>query len=153
MYIYLGTPYTDPSPYQMKLRYEAARALCADIAQSKVPVYSPIVHWHNVAEFYNRRSFGCWRPNQDNLHMPVDVDFWWKQNEPFLKKCHEAWFVKLEGYERSKGIQREIEYCHLKHIPVLTFEIPELYVYLSSYRPTPRAGEVRVPDSGGGAGK
>lgn len=134
MFIYLATPYSDPSPHTRKLRYQAARAIAADIADRRIPVYCPILQWHSAAEFHN---------------MPTDVDYWWQQNEPFLRLCHEAWFVKLDGYENSKGIQRELNYCMSQGINATTFELPELYVYLSSYRSPSWPRETNVLDSGG----
>ena len=62
-------------------------------------LYSPIVHWHDIA-------------NKHDLEK--DVDFWWGYNFPVLKMADEILLIKLDGWDQSKGVEREINYFNHK---------------------------------------
>jgi hypothetical protein len=118
-FIYLASPYTDPSVEIMHERFTTMLSLCSDIALARIPHYSPIVHWHPVAERYD---------------MPRDVEFWWDHNVPFMLGCAAAWFIRLPGWDKSLGMRREEKYLREAHKPILFMSVEALYEHLSTHR-------------------
>ncbi len=109
--IYLCTVYTqgtedlDPIMREAVLhaRYVEARDKTAEFMKKLVPIFSPIVHCHDLA-----------------LHndMPKTWDYWEKIDFQYLDACKEVWVYQMPGWEQSRGIQAEIEYAKLKEKPV-----------------------------------
>lgn len=67
-------------------------------------VYSPIVHWHNVAKTFN---------------LPTDAQFWHEQNTLQLSKS-DIMVISIDGpYNSSCGVQYEIGYAASKDIQIL----------------------------------
>lgn len=90
--IYLATPYSDSNPVIREERYRLACSLTTTCAKEKVPCYSPIAFWHPIAGEYG---------------LPGDAEFWQVQDHACLAKCEELWIIKMEGWNRSKGIEME----------------------------------------------
>ena len=93
--IYVASPYTDPDPEVMQLRWEQAVHTVSLLAKCRpsVAIYSPIVHWHLVAVRHN---------------LPRDAGFWWAQNRQMLRRCTQVLVLRLEGWDASKGIAQEL---------------------------------------------
>ena len=71
--IYLAQPYSDPDPLVRHGRYLAGLEACAHYT-SRFP-YSPVVHWHNVAESFNLPGdFEHWRELNFHFLRPVQSD-------------------------------------------------------------------------------
>lgn len=94
-FIYLLSPYSDPSIVVRTVRYVMTRTAVAYITTTGFSVYSPIVHNHDMAL---------------NHHIDGSSDFWNVLNVPFLKACSEGWVFMIDGWEASRGIQWEVEY-------------------------------------------
>lgn len=109
--IYLASPYTHADPAVMEQRYEDVLEVVASLAASSLVVYSPIVHFHEVAKKYN---------------LPRDYAFWQIQNIGMLKKADYVMVLRLEGWETSVGICGELEQANALHIPV-TYGDKETY--------------------------
>lgn len=101
--IYLASPYTHSNPTIAVSRFWDTRKFVAQRLKAGLPVFSTIVHNHELAYLYG---------------LPTDQEFWWKYNRAMLNKADEVWVLKLDGWEDSAGVQREIEYAQTKGIPV-----------------------------------
>lgn len=94
--IFLASPYRDPDPAVRYWRYEQAVLFCADhVLRGSRPIYSPIVHWHPVAQ------------HRLGLH-EKDTAFWMALNRPMLEICDELWVLRLAGWRESEGVAAEI---------------------------------------------
>ena len=90
MKIYLAIPYTGKENESFRVANLVAGML---MNQGHV-VFSPISHSHHIA-IQGGLSLG-W-------------SFWKKQDESFIGWCDELYVVKLKGFEKSKGVNAEIE--------------------------------------------
>lgn len=50
--VYIASPYSHPIKRVRTLRFQCAMAAVAEMFKRGYDPYSPIVHWHTVAEFY-----------------------------------------------------------------------------------------------------
>lgn len=105
--IFLASPYTHQQSHVMQGRYIAACHAAATLANEGFIVYSPIVHWHMPAVLQN---------------MPRDFSFWDTMSYAMLDKASECRVLKLEGWEQSFGVMREISHANLRGIPVTYME-------------------------------
>jgi len=94
--IYLASPYTDPDPKIMQLRYDLVCEACAGLARKKKVVYSPIMHWHPVAVAHD---------------LPRDHLFWGIQNYGMISCCFVFYILTLDGWKVSAGIKSDTEYA------------------------------------------
>jgi len=100
--IYLAQPYTDPDHSVRERRYIAALHLVADYTKLGFLIYSPIVHYHNVAVKHN---------------LPKDFMFWRELNFAALARCGEIWIAPMPGWEKSLGLKAEIREAIRLNIP------------------------------------
>jgi hypothetical protein len=95
--IYIASPYTHDDPAVRQERYEAVRDYIAKQTSLTGHFYfSPIVHYHDMAV---------------KNDMPTDAKTWWRINEDALSRCDALWILKIDGYQESKGVAMEFEYC------------------------------------------
>lgn len=106
IYCYLASPYSSDDKDLQQLRYMAAVRACAFLAQTGLPVYSPIVHWHKVAQSHR---------------LPTDAQFWRTQNETFMLHADHLKVLQLAGWQESIGVTEEIAWARSHNIPVLMF--------------------------------
>lgn len=92
--IYLMSPYSHPHEIIREGRYLAAEIACVAFWRQGIPVYCPIVHWHNTA----RRH-----------HLPSDAAAWKAQNMGILVRCTRAGILQLDGWRESIGIRDEVK--------------------------------------------
>lgn len=95
-YIYLGSPYTHSDPNVMEQRYRAVREATALLTRAEYTVYSPIVHYHDLAKHYV---------------MPKDFAFWTKHNINMLRHANLFAMLTLPGWADSKGLDWEYDYA------------------------------------------
>lgn len=100
--IYLAQPYTHPDPAVRAKRYDAALHVTADYTKLGFLIYSPIVHYHNVALRHN---------------LPSDFHFWRVLNFSALARCNEIWILPLTDWEKSLGLKAEIREAIRLNIP------------------------------------
>lgn len=100
-FIYLASPYTDPDPAVVNLRYQMTAEFTAMKLKDLHKIYSPIVHCHDLAHKHD---------------MPKDFEFWKEYNLAMLQSASEVWVLALEGWEESKGVRAEIN--HALQIPL-----------------------------------
>lgn len=96
--IYLASPYTDPDPEVRLSRYTSACNACAYLLKQGNIVYSPIVHWHTIANTHN---------------LPKDFAFWREQDEHMIRLSDTFAVLQLEGWTDSKGVLSELNYASL----------------------------------------
>lgn len=101
--IYLASPYSSPFDVIRERRYINAMLACAQMIKDGKLIYSPIVHWHEVAKRYS---------------LPKDAAFWETLNNTFLMNCVEVRVLTLAGWEDSLGIQAEVNLAIHLDIPV-----------------------------------
>lgn len=66
-------------------------------------VYSPIVHNHPIAEL---------------IDLPKDWAFWEKIDITMLAKCDMLYVLKINGWEKSRGVAAEIKFAMNRNIPI-----------------------------------
>lgn len=101
--IYLASPYSDPDPAVVLFRYLETRRYTAKRIVEGVPLFSPIVHCHELAV---------------NHDLPKDFAFWQTYNEAILRRALALAVLQLDGWENSKGVRGEIEFAQKYNIPV-----------------------------------
>lgn len=93
-FIYLASPYTHENQTVMQERYELALSATYQLIQQGFIVYSPIVHFHDLAQ---------------KFALPKDAVFWSKQNTGMLSRAALFVIAMLDGWENSKGVTAERE--------------------------------------------
>lgn len=100
---YLASPYTDSRLEIMQARFEDV-VYCAGWLMNKGEiVYSPIAHTHPIAV-----SFG----------LPRDWNYWERVQSVFLKMCERFQILRLDGWDRSKGIKGERDIAKEYMLPI-----------------------------------
>jgi hypothetical protein len=93
MLIYIATPYSGNE----EANYKKACHVCANIVMAtNFAVFSPIVHWHRIAQEYK---------------LATDAEYWWYINREYLHKADVLMVIQMKGWKDSKGIAQEIEYA------------------------------------------
>jgi hypothetical protein len=91
--IYLASPYSHPDPKVMQLRYEQVLKYQAMLIKQGNVVYCPIAVGHPMVK----------------LGLKTDWGFWEKQDRYFLFNSSKVVVLKLDGWEKSIGLQAEIK--------------------------------------------
>lgn len=93
MKIYLACPYSHRKKQIMADRFELANKKTAELMKQGHIVFSPISHSHSIAV-------------QEKL--PLDFEFWKKMDTSFIEWCDAVYVLKIDGWEKSKGVKKEI---------------------------------------------
>ena len=104
--IYLACPYTHPDHTVREQRFRLATQAAAELIRQGHIVYSPITMTHpiDVVMAEGTETLGS--------------DYWVQFDEAFMAVCAEMVILQIEGWDESRGIQREIDYFHSKGKPV-----------------------------------
>lgn len=102
--IYLASPYTHDDPNVREVRYLKAVAETVRLASLRHVVYSPVVHWHEVA----KRHF-----------LPHDASFWEYQNRSMLRLATALYILTLDGWQESVGVTQEIFWAKELNIHII----------------------------------
>lgn len=94
--IYLASPYSADPERNYKLALSSTALMIAD----GHVVYSPVVYYHTLRQAAS-----------------PDIKFWWRHNFGMLRLAAELWVLDIEGWQASAGVQAEIEFAGLAHIP------------------------------------
>ena len=95
MYYYLGQPYTSNFKLVERLRYKAALA-CLYYFRDIATIYSPIVHYHQMAVDYKFSG---------------SPEFYATHNKNMLEFSNGLIVFKLKGWKESKGLEFEIKFA------------------------------------------
>ncbi len=100
---YVASPYTSDHPIEMQERYFNVRDFCAYCANEGLLVYSPIVHWHSIAEEHD---------------LPKDHNFWLNQDRAMIIAAQGIMVLMIDGWKDSRGVQDEIKFAHQLQRPI-----------------------------------
>jgi hypothetical protein len=100
--IYLASPYTHPDPAIRRKRFEAACCAAAQLIRQGKTVFSPIAHSHSICQ----------------QGLPIDWAYWEGHDLEFLKVCDEVVVLKLDGWQKSVGVQAEIAIARTLEKPI-----------------------------------
>ncbi len=103
-FIYLASPYSHPDPAVKEARFERACLHAADFMESGYKVFCPIAHSHPIEVH-----------GMDGIR---SGDFWLEQDFAILRHADKMVVVKMPGWDKSLGIEREIAFCKDNGIPV-----------------------------------
>jgi hypothetical protein len=106
--IYVASPYNHPQDEIRIKNYEIVSLYTAKlIAEGKVAI-SPIAYGHPLLSF---------------VEIPYDWQFWSNFCLSFLDVCTEMHVLKMEGWDKSRGVAEEIEYAKQKNIEIKYVEL------------------------------
>lgn len=94
-YIYIASPYTDPSETIRHQRYLAVSYYVTHLLIQKKFPYSPIVANHHLAMEFD---------------LPSDANSWMAYNFAMLSSAGEFHVLQLNGWDRSMGVLAEINF-------------------------------------------
>lgn len=96
-FIYLASPYSSPDAKVREDRCRRAQDVAAYCFRYGLAVYSPIAHWHPIAQF---------------IEIPTDAAAHQKQNDIFMAASAGIAVLVMPGWEQSLGVQYEIQWAH-----------------------------------------
>jgi len=114
--IYLASPYTSENFGEREQRAHKVAMLAGYLIAQGLNVFSPIAHSHYIANHsvVSSASHGGKDYEVDPVHK-----MWMKVDLAVLQHCDKMYVYCLPGWEESKGVQEEIEFCNNKGIPVV----------------------------------
>lgn len=104
-FIYLASPYWDPSELVRLQRVAAVRRRTGELLSTGHVVYSPICHNHGLVQFLPPA-------------LAHDHEFWMSIDLPILSQSDALWVLCLDGWTESRGIRREMAHAKDLNIPV-----------------------------------
>jgi hypothetical protein len=123
-YTYIASPYSHPDASVRAQRYEQVLAFCAELLRAEIPVYSPIVHCHQVALDHS---------------LPTDAQFWLSYNFAMLRPARFLYVYCIPGWNKSIGVTAEISFWRS-----LTGQAP-IYIDPKTNKPTLDKTVVALP--------
>jgi hypothetical protein len=102
-FVYLASPYFHHDPFIRERRFLAVMQATRHYSLEGFCIYSPIVHWHQIA------LVGA---------MPKEAAFWEAQNKGMLSRAAELWVLQIDGWSESQGIKKETKWAEEWKIPV-----------------------------------
>jgi hypothetical protein len=109
--IYLACPYTHSDPAVRQARFDVATAVAADFIRAGRIVYSPITMTHPIDMVLAGAS-------------TLGSDYWVAFDEAFMEMCSEMVVIRLDGWQKSSGIRREIAYFNDRKKPIRYMDPP-----------------------------
>jgi hypothetical protein len=94
--IYIASPYNHEDDSVRIENYKKVSNLAAHLVSKGNVALSPITYGHNLLDF---------------CEMPYDWKFWSNFCLTFLSRCDELWVYKMDGWDKSRGVQEEIDYA------------------------------------------
>ena len=99
---YLAAPYSDPDPTVVQERMEQVYYYLSRFIIAGEHVLTPLAMHEPVIRY----------------EMDGAYSFWSTYCLDLLKRCDSMVVLKLKGWETSRGVQAEIDFCKDNHIPV-----------------------------------
>ena len=107
--IYLAGPYSHKLKSVREYRVNEVNKKAAELMMAGNLVFSPLSHSHPISHYCTVD--------------PCDQDFWLRQDLWVLDVCDEMHILKLDGWDKSKGIKMEIEHAEKLGLEVVHHEI------------------------------
>jgi nucleoside 2-deoxyribosyltransferase len=101
--IYLASPYSSPSQEILEARVEQTQKALAGLIEAGHIVFSPIVHSHPIANLVSFSPIN---------HAEGELSGWMAYDFGFIDKCDEVWVLKIDGWDKSRGVRAEIDYAN-----------------------------------------
>lgn len=108
--IYLACPFRHNDHFVQRKRCAAAHYVAANLILEGKYVFSPLTHNELLI---------------DIIQDKVPAERWMKFDLTLLAVCKLLYVLKMDGWEMSKGIAREIEFAKANSIPVQMIEPPQ----------------------------
>ncbi|AJZ89498.1 DUF1937 family protein [Cedecea neteri] len=96
--IFLACPYSHPDESVVQQRYLACNTVAAKIVESGQAVFSQVTMSHPINQMLKKTE----KANIGKMWAPIDA--------VFLDMMEELIILDLEGWDKSAGIKREIEF-------------------------------------------
>ena len=106
-FCYLVSPFSHSDAAVREARFEAACRAAAELTRQGKTTFSPI------ALSYSLCRYG----------LPTDWTFWQRHDLKYLAMCQEVIVLKLDGWERSVGVQAEIAAARAMGKPVTFLDL------------------------------
>ena len=100
--IYIASPYHHQDAEVMENRYVRVAEATAHFMRLGYVVYSPIAHTHSIAEW---------------AELPRDFSFYEQFDLTMISRANEVWVLLINGWEQSKGVRAELEFCQRMKVP------------------------------------
>lgn len=114
-YSYLASPYSVKNPLSVhqagqlrRRRYKNVCLMAGALMTEGHTIFCPIAHSHPIETI--------------GMHVVNDFDFWMLQDLPVLRKASELLVYKLNGWQDSRGVAKEIEVAQEVGIPIRYIE-------------------------------
>jgi hypothetical protein len=104
--IYLAAPYSDLDEALRLQRYKMATSEAARLASAGYIVFSPLTLTHPL-DVLLAGSGGT-----------LGSSYWLNYDEAFMEFCSELFVLRLEGWQTSAGVQREIAFFARRGRPI-----------------------------------
>lgn len=106
-HIYIALPYSHPEPHVRRYRYEQCLKYALELAAQGHGVISPVLMTHDLYEL--------------SLMTGVEIPyvFWIDVSDRAFKGADEVHLLKLEGWEKSTGVRKELDWAREHDIPVV----------------------------------
>ncbi len=112
--IYLASPFRHSDVNIMKNRCAAAHYVAAQLSKQGYHVFSPLTHNEILV----------------NLAPELPGEHWMQFDLAILAICESLFVLKSEGWELSKGVEREILFAKEKGMPIQEIDPPKEEEYL-----------------------
>ncbi|WP_339026625.1 DUF1937 family protein [Bradyrhizobium symbiodeficiens] len=104
--VYLACPYTDASADVREERFRAATRAATKLIEKGLVVFSPITMTHPI-DIEMAGAAGT-----------LGSEYWGKFDEAFMSACSELAILKIEGWDTSLGVARELRFFEARGLPV-----------------------------------
>lgn len=108
--IYLACPFRHADPAVQRKRCKAAHYVAAKLFLEGKMVFSPLTHNETLIDLIEDR---------------VPGEHWMQFDLTILAICKKLYVLKMEGWELSKGVAREIAFAKANGIEVLEIDPPD----------------------------
>jgi hypothetical protein len=108
--IYLACPFRHADVAVQRKRCEAAHTVAAQLFLEGKMVFSPLTHNETLIDLIDDR---------------VPGEHWMQFDLTILAHCKKLYVLKMEGWEASKGVAREIAFAKANGIEIFMIDPPD----------------------------
>ncbi len=108
--IYLACPFRHADPFVRRKRCAAAHYVAAQLFLKGMHVFSPLTHNEILI---------------DIIQDKVPGEHWMQFDLTLLAQCKKLYVLKMDGWEKSKGVAREMAFAHANGIQIQEIDPPD----------------------------